>query len=72
MADFYTALSRADHGHVQRIGVATSTDLLDWTTSPEPLVEADPRWYDKLADGNFEQERWRDPWVFADPGGDGW
>jgi beta-fructofuranosidase len=65
---FYTALSRADHGAVQRIGVATSTDLTDWTTRSEPLVVADGRWYEQLGDGVHDNEFWRDPWVFAADG----
>lgn len=69
---FYTGLSRAERGTVQRIGVATSTDLINWDPSPTPLVEADPRWYDVAADGVFPEQYWRDPWVFADPAGAGW
>ncbi len=70
---FYTGCSRAESGLVQRIGVATSRDLFTWeTTSGVALLEADARWYEKLADGGWFDEAWRDPWVFADPGGDGW
>ena len=51
---FYTGISRADGVAVQRIGVATSDDLISWERG-ELLLEADPRWYDR--------EHWRDPWV---------
>jgi beta-fructofuranosidase len=70
---FYTGLSRADGGLVQRIGAATSPDLVAWTrdTAAAP-VEADPRWYEKLDTTTWHDETWRDPFVFADPTGDGW
>jgi beta-fructofuranosidase len=62
---FYTGLSQADEGIVQRIGSAVSRDLTTWTRSADgPLLESDPRWY--------ERETWRDPFVMRDPGGDGW
>lgn len=78
---FYTGLSRAEDGRVQRIGLATSTDLLTWHKhGPEPLVSADPRWYHTLtASEHTEQsehtedpESWRDPWLVRDPDDDGW
>jgi beta-fructofuranosidase len=69
---FYTALSRAEGGAVQRIGIATSTDLIEWSAAAAPSVVSDPRWYEQLSSGVRDHEAWRDPWVFADPGGDGW
>ena len=69
---FYTGLSHADAGMVQRIGVATSTDLMTWVTPGKPDVVSDPRWYEQLDDGIHDHVAWRDPWVFADPAGDGW
>ena len=70
---FYTGLSRAENGLVQRIGVATSPDLMTWTrdVAAAPL-EADPRWYEKLDLDIWLEEVWRDPFVFQDPTGDGW
>ncbi len=69
---FYTGLSRRDDGMVQRIGAATSKDLVTWTKrGPEPLVVADARWYHQWSPGQ-EPEAWRDPWVVRDPDGDGW
>ena len=69
---FYTGLSRADDGQVQRVGLATSMDLMTWHKhGPDGLVSADPRWY-RQYDGSGEEESWRDPWLARDPGGDGW
>jgi len=70
---FYTGCSRAESGQVQRIGVATSRDLYTWeASSRDALLEADPRWYERLDSGAWFDEAWRDPWVYADPDGDGW
>lgn len=70
---FYTGCTRAERGLVQRIGMATSEDLLTWHR-PAVLtpLEADPRWYEKVAAAAWHDEAWRDPWVFRDPGGCGW
>jgi beta-fructofuranosidase len=70
---FYTGLTRSEGGQIQRIGSATSSDLTTWTPDPgmTPL-SADARWYEKLGGSSWQGEAWRDPWVFADPGGDGW
>jgi beta-fructofuranosidase len=66
---------------VQRVGAATSDDLSTWTKLAGPLVEADARWYERydprlgqdgLVDTAGYSEAWRDPWVIADPDGDGW
>ncbi|HLZ07273.1 MAG TPA: hypothetical protein VKT80_01705 [Chloroflexota bacterium] len=57
----YTALSRAENGHVQRTALATSTDLIHWTKSRHnPVGRADPRWYEAATDGT-EWVSWRDP-----------
>src|SRR3954452_16296261 len=61
---FYTGVSRAEDGRVQRVGRASSGDLARWERHG-PVLEADPRWYEKLADGEGE-EHWRDPWVVRD------
>lgn len=69
---FYTGTTRAEGMKVQRVGVATSSDLFTWEKrSAEALSEADPTWYEKY-DGSWHDEAWRDPWVFADPDGPGW
>jgi beta-fructofuranosidase len=70
---YYTALSSAPgHGvKDQRIGLAESRDLTAWQrVGDRPLVAPDPRWY-RTIDGTHS-ETWRDPFVFADPEGDGW
>ncbi|GIG28507.1 glycosyl hydrolase family 32 [Cellulomonas marina] len=69
---FYTGVSRADRGLVQRIGVARSDDLVVWERLPGPVTSADPRWYETLDQGTWFDEAWRDPWVLRDPDGDGW
>jgi beta-fructofuranosidase len=70
---FYTAVARAEDGLIQRIGRADSDDLLTWHRhGTGPLVEADPRWYETLDQGVWPDQAWRDPWVYPDPGGDGW
>jgi beta-fructofuranosidase len=70
---FYTGRSRAEGGLVQRIGCAVSDDLTTWTrTGDGPLLEADPRWYEKLDLDAWTEEAWRDPLVLPDPAGDGW
>jgi beta-fructofuranosidase len=68
---FYTGLSRAEQGAVQRISWADSTDLVTWHRSGV-TVQADPRWYETRGTALWNEEHWRDPWVFADPGGAGW
>ena len=70
---FYTGATLTPAGNVQKIGSATSEDLLTWRRNPNnPLLQADPRWYEKLADGMWPDEGFRDPWVFPDPKGNGW
>lgn len=71
---FYTGSTRTEDGsNIQRIGCATSTDLLDWDkVDGNPILEADPTWYEKRDPALWHDEAFRDPFVFADPGGDGW
>jgi beta-fructofuranosidase len=67
---FYTGTSRADGGDVQTVGAATSSDLMVWEkVSAQPLVSADPTWYEKLNQPEWHDEAWRDPWVFRFPKG---
>jgi beta-fructofuranosidase len=62
---FYTGTSREDGGDVQTVGAAVSDDLMTWQKlSNQPLVTADPRWYEKLDKTIWHDEAWRDPWVF--------
>lgn len=70
---FYTAVSRHGAGLRQQVAVAQSDDLVTWHRRPEnPVVTADGRWYALLGQSSWIDEHWRDPWVFADPDGDGW
>ncbi len=70
---FYTGATPAAQGkNIQRIGYATSVDLLTWEKSvSNPVLEADPRWYERLDAGLWQDEAFRDPFVFADPDGAG-
>ena len=63
---FYTGVSTVDDGSIQRVGYATSTDLITFTRSGRPPFETDPRWYEELAGSTEVEQSWRDPWVFAD------
>lgn len=70
---FYTGATAAPNGaNVQTICYATSPDLYEWTKAPGPILRADPRWYELLSDGQWHDEAFRDPFVFADPAGNGW
>ncbi len=71
---FYTAIATRGHGlRDQRIGVVVSEDLHTWRrVTDHPIVTADPRWYRTLEEDVTASETWRDPFVFRDPGGDGW
>lgn len=65
---YYTGTMRAEKGLVQRVCMATSSDLIEWTKSEiNPLVELDLRWYDGLKLAYWHDASWRDPWVFKDP-----
>lgn len=66
---FYTGVSTAEDGAVQRIGHAVSDDLVRWERAGLAAVAA-PEWYEKGTAGERE-EAWRDPWVFADQAGHG-
>ncbi|MEO6653109.1 MAG: glycosyl hydrolase family 32, partial [Ilumatobacteraceae bacterium] len=63
----YTGTARAERGLVQRIGVATSPDLLTWTRLDGAVLAADPAHYDLLDTELWGDEAWRDPWAFVDP-----
>jgi sucrose-6-phosphate hydrolase SacC (GH32 family) len=70
---FYTGLSTDSDGLVQRIGLATSQDLTHWERyGQRPIIDADPTWYEMLGDSPWHDQAWRDPWVLADPSGDGY
>ena len=70
---FYTGATQTPAGNVQKIGYATSQDLLTWRRAPaNPILQSEPPWYEKLADGTWHDEAFRDPWVLQDPQGNGW
>jgi beta-fructofuranosidase len=70
---FYTGVTRLAGMSLQRIGLAVSTDLTSWhRVGSGPVLSADPRWYECVDSQPGASESWRDPYVFADPGGDGW
>jgi beta-fructofuranosidase len=70
---YYTGTSCAERGLKQRIGLATSYNLMTWTKhAQQPLLESDQRWYESYQQTKWQDEAWRDPWVFRDPDGDGW
>lgn len=69
----YTGTSTVEDGAVQRIGLATSTDLRSWSRHPlNPLIEADGRWYEQHDPAIWPHLAWRDPWIVRDEGGGGW
>lgn len=71
---FYTGCSEADKGVKQRIGHAVSTDGHNWQRVGSGLcLDLD----DHPDYEEYNPERWhdramRDPWVIADPDGEGW
>lgn len=66
----YTGTSRAEDGLIQRIGLATSEDLVAWERHRDnPVLEADPAWYELLDVEVWHDQAWRDPWVFRHPEG---
>ncbi len=70
---YYTGIAAEENGLVQRIGLATSEDLIRWNRHPDfEVLSADSAWYEKLGDSSWGNEAWRDPWVFKDPCGDCW
>jgi len=67
---YYTGISRAENGKVQRVGLCTSPDLLEWERiGTSALVGADSRWYEDRAGGTSDDEAWRDPWVTREADG---
>jgi len=65
---FYTGTNRLHGGVQQQVGHATSKDLITWSRDPQnPVVSADPKLFEVMADAN--DEPFRDPWVFL--GNDG-
>lgn len=64
---FYTGsrfLAHDSNANIEAIGLATSTDLINWAKQPGPVCVADPQWYETLGTSSWPEEAWRDPWVF--------
>ena len=63
---FYTGGNRAENGLIQRIGVATSGDLMIWDKHEKnPIIEADEKYYEILNLKTWHDQAWRDPWVIS-------
>ncbi|MEM1027408.1 MAG: glycosyl hydrolase [Planctomycetota bacterium] len=66
---FYTGLSRREYGRVQRVGLATSPDLLEWTrveVKGYPL-EITGEHYESSVDEGRKWVSFRDPFFYRDP-----
>ncbi|HEY5160717.1 MAG TPA: hypothetical protein VII83_06550 [Gaiellaceae bacterium] len=64
----YTGIGREEASRVQRIGLATSLDLVNWAKhEANPVIEHDPRWYELLDLTVWGDQAWRDPWLIRDP-----
>lgn len=71
---FYTMRSTCESARTQRIGLATSADLVHWQRSANnPVIRPDPRWY--VHEGKPQPDKkvdCRDLIVVRDPAGEGW
>lgn len=71
---FYTMRSSRENARSQRIGLATSSDLTNWSRHPQnPVIRPDPRWY--VHEGKPQPEKkvdCRDLIVVRDPAAQGW
>ncbi|MEC4805427.1 MAG: tetratricopeptide repeat protein [Jaaginema sp. PMC 1079.18] len=68
---FYSAAS-AEELLNEKIGLATSTDGINWTRSPQPLLEYDPQYYTAnqglYLGKQTLQTAWRDPYIIKENG----
>ena len=67
---FYTGLARREYGRIQRVGLATSNDLLTWERSssvPGLPIEADGRYYESSTEEGRHWVSFRDPFFHFDP-----
>lgn len=65
---FYTGLCRHEYGRVQRIGLARSTDLYNWTRSEVGYpLQISNHWYESRADEGRKWVSFRDPFFYRDP-----
>lgn len=69
-AMLYTGTHRSEGGLVQRIGLATSADLVTWDKHPaNPVLTTDPGRYEQLDRSIWHDQAWRDPALARDDGG---
>lgn len=60
----YTGTCLAEEGKIQRIGLASSRDLVCWEKHlGNPVIEVDPRWYEDKPAPLLGECAWRDPYV---------
>ena len=65
---FYTGTNREEQGRIQRVGLATSQDLVHWRKYPHnPVLTSSPTWYEEFDPSSWHEQAWRDPWVFQHP-----
>jgi beta-fructofuranosidase len=65
---FYTGGTRAENALIQRIGFATSKDLIHWERHTDnPVIQHDPTRYESYDPDLWHDHTWRDPWVMRDP-----
>jgi len=58
----YTAICSRESGKVQRNALAVSDDLIHWEKHPDnPVIEADPQWYEAELASDAHMLSWRDP-----------
>lgn len=73
---FYTGTSHAGEGMQQRIGHATSPDMHSWQRVGSGLAldldGPNAEHYEEYTPGHWHDRAMRDPWVIANPEGDGW
>ncbi len=63
---FYTGVNHLEKGLIQRIGLATSNDLISWNKhAHNPIIKADKKWYELLDLISWHDHAWRDPYVFS-------
>ena len=61
----YTGVNHNEKGLIQRIGLATSTDLVRWDKyKNNPIISADEKYYEMLDLNSWHDHAWRDPCVF--------
>jgi len=65
----YTGTCRSEGGRIQRIGLATSTDLRRWHKFPaNPVIESEPATYEDESASPFRERAWRDPYLVRQQG----